>query len=109
MEALMYGWMDRAKMVAFENAPPLITSSRPRMVLCCWAKYALQQGDVDVRNRDGVAKTVKEDDDQREEYLLAQLFDLPCITQCLKHLDHLCLSAGRLDLLFRGFGESSSL
>ena len=71
-------------------------------------KVRIQQGDVDVRNRDGVAKTVKEDDDQREEYLLAQLFDLPCITQCLKHLDHLCLSAGRLDLLFRGFGESSS-
>ena len=43
MEALMYGWMDRAKMVAFENAPPLITSSRPRMVLCCWAKYAFSR------------------------------------------------------------------
>ena len=43
MEAVMYGWMDRAKMVAFENAPPLITSSRPRMVLCCWAKYAFSR------------------------------------------------------------------
>ena len=34
MEALMYGWMDSAKIVACENAPPDMTLNRPRIVFC---------------------------------------------------------------------------
>ena len=64
--------------------------------------------DVDVRNGNRVTYTVKQDDKKSENDLLADLFDPPCVTQSFEHLNHLCLSAGRLYLLFRGFGESSS-
>jgi len=38
MEALMYGWMERAKIVALANAPPLITFNMPKMVFCIVSK-----------------------------------------------------------------------
>ena len=71
------------------------------------AEVCLKSVDVDVGNRDGIAETIKQKDDQSEEDLVAELFDLPCITYSLEHLDHLCLSASRFDLLFCGLGESS--
>ena len=49
-------------------------------------EVALQHGRVDVRHGDGVAKTVYENDEQREEYFLAKLLDAPRILESLKHL-----------------------
>ena len=71
-------------------------------------EVVLQGSHIHIRDGDGVAETVKQDYEQSEEYLPADLLNSPRVTQSLKHLDHLCLSAGRLDFLFRGFGESSS-
>ena len=63
------------------------------------SKIAVESVDVDVRNGNGITEAVKEDDDERKEYLMTQVNDLPCVTHCLQHLDHLGLSSGRLDLL----------
>ena len=40
---------------------------------------------------------------------MTQVIDLPCVTHCLQHLDHLGLSACRLNFLFCGFRKSGSL
>ena len=42
-------------------------------------KVALQSADIDVGDRDGVAETIQRQDEQREENLFTELFDLPCV------------------------------
>ena len=42
-------------------------------------KVALQCCNIDIRNRDGVAKTIKQNDEKGEEDLSADLFNSPCI------------------------------
>ena len=41
-------------------------------------EVGLQSSDVHIGDRDGVAKTVKQNDEKSEEDLLAELLDLPC-------------------------------
>ena len=42
-------------------------------------KVVLKETYIDIRNRDGVAKTIKQNYKESEEDLFADLFDLPSI------------------------------
>lgn len=92
--------MESAKIVAFENAPPLHYVQQAENGVLHLSKVTVEGVDVYVRNGNGITEAVKEDDDEREEYLMTQVVDLPCVTHCLQHLDHLGLSACRLNFLF---------
>ena len=64
---------------------------------------------VDVGNRNAGAQAVDHQNEQREEDLLAQLGDLPGITECCKHLHHLGLSARLFDFFLGRLREGCSL
>ena len=49
-------------------------------------KVLLEERGVHVRNQHSAAQTVEKDHEQGEQDLLSQVFDLPCITECLEHL-----------------------
>ena len=72
-------------------------------------EISAQSIDVDIRNGDGITKTVDQDDEKSEQNFSAYIFGLPCVAHCLQHLDHLGLSACRFNFFFCGFRESGSL